>query len=228
MFKDVDLSRDIMSSFRSSVRFPFPACPSSFPASVPNLAHRDNLVGGPHRTVIACTQRQHSTALAKPATAHPCMEQHPPLHFQFAAAQKTNCVRLAQSATQARIPAGIDMNVNILTSGYWPTYHVVDAELPAELADYQQVCVSTRSPDIPGGSPTWVSPDSPFLPLAVPLNLVAGPLALCLFVLQQSVGVSLTVGGPCLAENAMWFSSCTMLSWRTLPPAQPASLKQRV
>lgn len=40
---------------------------------------------------------------------------------------------------QTRIPAGIDMNVNILTSGYWPTYPVVDAKLPAELNAYQQV-----------------------------------------------------------------------------------------
>ena len=31
------------------------------------------------------------------------------------------------------------MNVNILTSGYWPTYPVVDANLPAELNTYQQV-----------------------------------------------------------------------------------------
>ncbi len=48
------------------------------------------------------------------------------------------CV-LLQSAVQTRIPAGIDMNVNILTSGYWPTYPVVDAKLPAELNAYQQV-----------------------------------------------------------------------------------------
>lgn len=45
----------------------------------------------------------------------------------------------SSSATQARIPAGIDMNINILTSGYWPTYPVVDANLPAELNEYQQV-----------------------------------------------------------------------------------------
>ena len=37
-----------------------------------------------------------------------------------------------------RIPAGFDMNVNILTSGYWPSYPIIDAKMPAELSDYQQ------------------------------------------------------------------------------------------
>ena len=37
-----------------------------------------------------------------------------------------------------RIPGGFDMNVNILTSGYWPSYPIVDAKMPAELSDYQQ------------------------------------------------------------------------------------------
>jgi cullin-4 len=45
----------------------------------------------------------------------------------------------SSKAVAASIPVGVDMNVNILTSGYWPTYPVVDANLPAELNNYQQV-----------------------------------------------------------------------------------------
>ena len=33
------------------------------------------------------------------------------------------------------------MNVNILTSGYWPSYPIIDAKMPGELNDYQQVHV---------------------------------------------------------------------------------------
>ena len=29
-----------------------------------------------------------------------------------------------------RLPPGIDMNVSVLTSGFWPTYPVSDAKLP--------------------------------------------------------------------------------------------------
>lgn len=45
----------------------------------------------------------------------------------------------AQNVMRTRIPAGIDMNVNVLTSGYWPSYPVIDARLPAELNEYQTV-----------------------------------------------------------------------------------------
>mmetsp|Transcript_6002 Transcript_6002/g.17169 ORF Transcript_6002/g.17169 Transcript_6002/m.17169 type:complete len:735 (-) Transcript_6002:2064-4268(-) len=45
----------------------------------------------------------------------------------------------SSTAAQARIPQGVDMNINIMTAGYWPTYPVVDAKLPAELNEYQQV-----------------------------------------------------------------------------------------
>ena len=47
---------------------------------------------------------------------------------------------------RSRIPGGLDMNVNILTSGYWPSYPIVDAKLPAELNDYQQVRHPLRNP----------------------------------------------------------------------------------
>jgi hypothetical protein len=43
-----------------------------------------------------------------------------------------------QALVRNRIPAGFDMNVNILTSGYWPSYPIIDAKMPAELSDYQQ------------------------------------------------------------------------------------------
>ena len=33
------------------------------------------------------------------------------------------------------------MDVNVLTSGYWPTYPAVDANLPPELGEGQQVRV---------------------------------------------------------------------------------------
>ena len=45
-----------------------------------------------------------------------------------------------QALVRNRIPAGFDMNVNILTSGYWPSYPIIDAKMPAELSDYQQAC----------------------------------------------------------------------------------------
>ena len=45
-----------------------------------------------------------------------------------------------QASLRAQCPAGIDMNVSILTSGYWPTYPAIEAKLPQELNQYQQVC----------------------------------------------------------------------------------------
>ena len=47
---------------------------------------------------------------------------------------------------RVRIPAGFDMNVNILTSGYWPSYPIIDAKMPGELNDYQQVRVLMPPP----------------------------------------------------------------------------------
>ena len=42
-----------------------------------------------------------------------------------------------QATAKARIPPGFDMNVSILTSGYWPTYPILDAVLPEELSQSQ-------------------------------------------------------------------------------------------
>lgn len=41
------------------------------------------------------------------------------------------------------------MNVNIMTAGYWPTYPVVDARLPAELNEYQQAIPPPPPPPLP-------------------------------------------------------------------------------
>jgi hypothetical protein len=50
----------------------------------------------------------------------------------------TACAHAAAQATaRARIPPGFDMNVSILTSGYWPTYPILDAVLPEELSSSQ-------------------------------------------------------------------------------------------
>lgn len=40
---------------------------------------------------------------------------------------------------RTKLPGGVDMNVNVLTSGYWPSYPVVEANLPQELSLYAQV-----------------------------------------------------------------------------------------
>lgn len=44
-----------------------------------------------------------------------------------------------QGSVKSRLPPGIDMNVNVLTSGYWPTYPHLEAKLPDELSRYQTV-----------------------------------------------------------------------------------------
>ena len=48
----------------------------------------------------------------------------------------TSCT---QVVAKQQAPPGIAMEVNVLTSGYWPTYPVLNATLPAELALGQQV-----------------------------------------------------------------------------------------
>ena len=44
-----------------------------------------------------------------------------------------------QGSVKSRLPPGIDMNVNVLTSGYWPSYPHLEAKLPDELTRYQSV-----------------------------------------------------------------------------------------
>lgn len=43
------------------------------------------------------------------------------------------------AAIRDNLPPGIDMNVSVLTSGYWPSYPLMEAKLPQELALYQEV-----------------------------------------------------------------------------------------
>ncbi len=44
-----------------------------------------------------------------------------------------------QGSVKSRLRPGIDMNVNVLTSGYWPSYPHLEAKLPDELTRYQTV-----------------------------------------------------------------------------------------
>jgi hypothetical protein len=50
----------------------------------------------------------------------------------------------AESSTVPK-PTGVgavDLNVNVLTMGNWPTYPVCDVQLPVDMVEYQQVCLS--------------------------------------------------------------------------------------
>jgi hypothetical protein len=38
---------------------------------------------------------------------------------------------------RSRPSSAVDINVNVLTSGYWPTYPTVNVKLPAELGNHQ-------------------------------------------------------------------------------------------
>lgn len=49
-----------------------------------------------------------------------------------------------QSSAKQRAPVGLDMTVNVLTSGYWPSYPLIDARMPAELSTSQQVIQSQQ------------------------------------------------------------------------------------
>ena len=54
-----------------------------------------------------------------------------------------------QPAAKSKFPQGIDMSVSILTSGFWPSYPILEANLPVELSEYQAVfrdfCLSKHS-----------------------------------------------------------------------------------
>ena len=50
-----------------------------------------------------------------------------------------------QTSVKAKCPPGLEMSAHILTSGYWPSYPVLDANLPAELTQYQVEFMSTCS-----------------------------------------------------------------------------------
>lgn len=44
-----------------------------------------------------------------------------------------------RQATRDRLPQGLEMYVNVLTAGYWPTYAPMEVNLPKEISDYQDV-----------------------------------------------------------------------------------------
>lgn len=62
-----------------------------------------------------------------------------PTHTDTCTSDQAQLCVFLQAAVKSRLPQGMDMNVNVLTSGYWPTYPVYDATLPEELVTYQQV-----------------------------------------------------------------------------------------
>ncbi len=45
-------------------------------------------------------------------------------------------------ALKSTSATGVDLNVNVLTMGNWPTYPVCDVQLPVDMVEYQQVCLS--------------------------------------------------------------------------------------
>lgn len=76
------------------------------------------------------------------------------------------------------------MNVNILTSGYWPSYPIIDAKMPAELNDYQQArsgsesqapVVWSRIRTFVRGSPALCAGDSPDIAAHTVTPSFAGP-----------------------------------------------------
>ena len=64
-----------------------------------------------------------------------------------------------QASARAKCPPGLDMSVSILTSGYWPSYPVLEAKLPEELTAHQVAIdstadsISTTSTRTPRASP---------------------------------------------------------------------------
>merc|ERR1711907_552121 len=58
--------------------------------------------------------------------------------------------------TQTKLKAhGIELNVNVLTTGYWPTYPPVDVNLPPELGRYQEIFKSFYLSKHSGRRLTW-------------------------------------------------------------------------
>lgn len=53
---------------------------------------------------------------------------------------------MLQAVVQRKLPPGVEMSVNVLTSGYWPSYRIIEATLPQELASYSQVELAANPP----------------------------------------------------------------------------------
>ena len=43
------------------------------------------------------------------------------------------------AAAASQLSAGVDLSVHILTSGFWPSYPLLDCNLPEQLSGAQQV-----------------------------------------------------------------------------------------
>lgn len=97
MFKDIDISRDIMTGFKNSAQVQVSIISSS-------LHHP--------RTIFSLT---HSLTPSLPAPSLPWF------------------------LVQTKLKHGIELYVNVLTTGYWPTYPPLEANLPTELRDYQEI-----------------------------------------------------------------------------------------
>ena len=63
-----------------------------------------------------------------------------------------------QPAAKSKFPPGIDMNVSILTSGFWPSYPILEANLPSELNDYQAVFRTFISASTAAGGSSGTTP----------------------------------------------------------------------
>ena len=48
-------------------------------------------------------------------------------------------ISMLQGTVQKNLPTGLDMSVNVLTTGYWPSEKLIPATLPKELATCSQV-----------------------------------------------------------------------------------------
>jgi len=46
------------------------------------------------------------------------------------------------------VPGNIELTVNILTMGYWPTYVPMEVHLPPEVRVVLKVCVNTATPNV--------------------------------------------------------------------------------
>jgi len=45
----------------------------------------------------------------------------------------------SSATARAKLPPGIEMNVHVLTTGYWPTYTPMEVRMPVELSQYQDI-----------------------------------------------------------------------------------------
>eukprot|EP01023_Acetabularia_acetabulum_P049241 TRINITY_DN5249_c0_g1_i7.p1 TRINITY_DN5249_c0_g1~~TRINITY_DN5249_c0_g1_i7.p1 ORF type:complete len:627 (+),score=66.81 TRINITY_DN5249_c0_g1_i7:256-1881(+) len=62
-----------------------------------------------------------------------------------------------ESTSNSKSAKGIDLNVNVLTSGFWPTYPVSEAQLPEELSQYQDKFKQFYLSKHTGRKLTWYS-----------------------------------------------------------------------